>query len=990
MARSISSAMHAVLALARNDLRLLARRRGDLFFTFGWPLDRGHLLRDAVRGAGGGPRRPPHRPRRRRRHRGIEGLRLPPGGRPGSQGRAHHAARKARPSSARASRRRRVVLKPGFGAAAGRPFFGRTAAGRGGRGPQPQGRDGVARGPAPPGGGRWACSGRCRIPRPMQKMIRQARSGLLFGPSVGDKEGLAATDRFLVELQRFLEKRPAGRGRRAWRAVAIETPAALRAARRARATRSSSASPRGSCGESWAAPRPSGWGSWPSATAGTLVRLLTTPLTRDRGAAGEGGGVLRRHPRRWRRSCSVVGAAAFGVRPASLGLLVAASLAVAVAFVGLMMLISTLGRTERSASGAGWAILLVMSMLGGGMVPLFVMPPWMATASNVSPVKWAVLALEGALWRGFTAARDAPALRDPRPRGRRGLRGRGPELPDGVLKARTRMAPSARFVARARPGAVTPADNRGRSLPRDIRLRARRGRPAERPHGARPPGPAAAGDHRPRRTRAAPGRQPHLVVPRRRRRARLPSPGSSPWWPTGGTAYDVVFPGPAAPPRSRLREPHLGATRRGSCVSGLRPRPGSALLLEAEAVEVGRRARRSCVTDASCEATVVVDARGPEASPAVAGRGTRSSSGLEVRLEQAGARGAPDADGRDGRAEGRLPVRVRAALRSRSRADRRHLLLGHPRARPRGPPRRASTPTPASEASPWGRWCGRRRASCPSLGGRHGRAVGTAPLRAGYAGGFFHPTTGYSLPVAVRVAERLAACPPEAGGARRARRPGPPARAPGPLLPPSQLAALLRLPAEAQRWQVLERFYRLPEATIRRFYALELTLADRARLLLGRPPGGLSLARRLVESAGGMSRPGAPLRAAVIGSGFGGLAAAIRLQAQGIETVVFEKRDHPGGRAYVYEDQGFTFDAGPTVITAPNCIEELFTVAGRQHGRLRRAPARERPSTAWPGPTATASTTRATARPWRSRSAGATHATSPATAPSWSTPARSS
>ncbi len=71
-------------------------------------------------------------------------------------------------------------------------------------------------------------------------------------------------------------------------------------------------------------------------------------------------------------------------------------------------------------------------------------------------------------------------------------------------------------------------------------------------------------------------------------------------------------------------------------------------------------------------------------------------------------------------------------------------------------------------------------------------------------------------------------------------------------------------------------------------------------------------------------------RAAIIGSGFGGLAAAIRLQAAGIATVLFEARDKPGGRAYVYEDQGYIFDAGPTVITAPHCIEELFEVAGRR------------------------------------------------------------
>lgn len=71
-------------------------------------------------------------------------------------------------------------------------------------------------------------------------------------------------------------------------------------------------------------------------------------------------------------------------------------------------------------------------------------------------------------------------------------------------------------------------------------------------------------------------------------------------------------------------------------------------------------------------------------------------------------------------------------------------------------------------------------------------------------------------------------------------------------------------------------------------------------------------------------------KAAVIGSGFGGLATAIRLQAAGVQTRIFEKRDLPGGRAYVFKDQGFTFDAGPTVITAPECLEELFQLTGRK------------------------------------------------------------
>ena len=69
--------------------------------------------------------------------------------------------------------------------------------------------------------------------------------------------------------------------------------------------------------------------------------------------------------------------------------------------------------------------------------------------------------------------------------------------------------------------------------------------------------------------------------------------------------------------------------------------------------------------------------------------------------------------------------------------------------------------------------------------------------------------------------------------------------------------------------------------------------------------------------------------AAVIGSGFGGLALAIRLQANGYQTTLLEKRDKPGGRAYVYEDDGFVFDGGPTVITDPTALEELFTQAGK-------------------------------------------------------------
>ena len=68
----------------------------------------------------------------------------------------------------------------------------------------------------------------------------------------------------------------------------------------------------------------------------------------------------------------------------------------------------------------------------------------------------------------------------------------------------------------------------------------------------------------------------------------------------------------------------------------------------------------------------------------------------------------------------------------------------------------------------------------------------------------------------------------------------------------------------------------------------------------------------------------------MIGSGFGGLAAAVRLGARGYRVTVLEKLDAPGGRAYVHHQDGFTFDAGPTVITAPFLFEELWSLCGRK------------------------------------------------------------
>jgi phytoene desaturase len=86
----------------------------------------------------------------------------------------------------------------------------------------------------------------------------------------------------------------------------------------------------------------------------------------------------------------------------------------------------------------------------------------------------------------------------------------------------------------------------------------------------------------------------------------------------------------------------------------------------------------------------------------------------------------------------------------------------------------------------------------------------------------------------------------------------------------------------------------------------------------------------IVADLPAMTTGSAKRHAVVIGSGFGGLAAAVRLGARGYRVTVLEKLDAPGGRAYVHRQDGFTFDAGPTIVTAPFLFEELWALCGRR------------------------------------------------------------
>jgi len=136
---------------------------------------------------------------------------------------------------------------------------------------------------------------------------------------------------------------------------------------------------------------------------GTMLRLSVTPMSRAQILAGKGlscflaGTTVA-------TALMVLGHFAFGVRFGNVFYLALAIVCTGFCFSGIMMFVSTLGRTEQAVAGASTATMLVLAMFGGGMIPLLFMPGWCRTISNFSPVKWGIYALEGAIWRDFSFA----------------------------------------------------------------------------------------------------------------------------------------------------------------------------------------------------------------------------------------------------------------------------------------------------------------------------------------------------------------------------------------------------------------------------------------------------------------------------------------------------------------------------------------------------------------------------------------------------------
>lgn len=135
-------------------------------------------------------------------------------------------------------------------------------------------------------------------------------------------------------------------------------------------------------------------------SSGTLMRLRMAPIARSQLLAGKALACFV--------SCLLTmavllafGMLALGMRADSLPLLALAMVATAACFTGLMMVVSVLGKTENAVAGSSWGVMMPFAMIGGGMIPLIAMPEWLIKASVVSPFKWAITSIEGAVWRGF-------------------------------------------------------------------------------------------------------------------------------------------------------------------------------------------------------------------------------------------------------------------------------------------------------------------------------------------------------------------------------------------------------------------------------------------------------------------------------------------------------------------------------------------------------------------------------------------------------------
>src|SRR5918993_4197547 len=393
--------MTKVIALALKDLRLMPRNRGGMFFTFVWPVLVTVLFGIMFGGQGDG----------------AQGkVRIAVVDQDNSNGSRTFLEKlnesfelsamtlsDAEAAVRRGQRTGFIVVKPGFGEASNRMFYGSAREIEVGVDPARQAEAGMLEGLLMKHGA-----------ADMQKMFSDPKaSATMVDKALGDMQQapesqVAPVQRFLGELKTFMatpqSQGPPGSPQGEWQPLKIVTKDVARV-REGPRNPFDITFPQGviwgliGCAMSF------GISLVTERTHGTPVRLRMAPLTNVQIL---GGKALSCFAAILCVELMLLGVAlGFGVRPTSYALLALAGLSAAICFVGFMMLVASLGKTEQTASGAAWAILMPLSMIGGAMVPTFVMPAWVQSISFISPIRWTMLAIEGGVWRNFSIAEMA-------------------------------------------------------------------------------------------------------------------------------------------------------------------------------------------------------------------------------------------------------------------------------------------------------------------------------------------------------------------------------------------------------------------------------------------------------------------------------------------------------------------------------------------------------------------------------------------------------
>jgi ABC-2 type transport system permease protein len=387
--------MKKIIALALKDLRLMPRNRGGMFFTFVWPIIVTVLFGFAFGGGANGEQgrvriavvdedgSDASRAFAKALERSFELTAM-------NRSDAENAVR-------RGERTGYIVLTRGFGVASDHMFYGEPKQVEIGVDPARRAEAGMLEGLLMK-----------HAAEDMQKMFNDPNaSARMVDRALGAMQGapvdrVAPVQRFLGELKAFVatpqaQGAPGRQGQ--WQPLKVIAKDVARE-RRGPENAFDITFPQGVIWGLIGCMMSFGISMVKERTHGTLVRLRMAPLTRAQILGGKALACFL--------SILVVElmlfaiAWGFGVRPASIPMLALAGVSAAICFVGFMMLIAGLGKTEETAAGAGWAILMPFSMFGGAMVPTFVMPQWMQSIGYISPIRWALLALEGGVWRNFS------------------------------------------------------------------------------------------------------------------------------------------------------------------------------------------------------------------------------------------------------------------------------------------------------------------------------------------------------------------------------------------------------------------------------------------------------------------------------------------------------------------------------------------------------------------------------------------------------------